>query len=403
MKKPTKRLLTALLAAVLLTAALPAPVQAASSDQIRQEINGLKSRNKGIQAELNGIQSTYDANASEIQDLVDQKNAIDQEINLMAEQIDNINQQIVSYGQLIADNQEQLELAQGNLEELNIKHLERIRAMEEGGKVSYWEVIFEANTFTDLLDRVNMVQEINDADRKRLEEMKKAAEQVEQAKETMERERAELEDSKVLLEATTATMELKREKSDEILRQLLEKEAEIAVLLDAASEKMNALMAEISAKEKEYEKARYDEYLAKLAASGTAPKSDAKWIRPLDNLRVTSPFGTRVHPITKVKRTHNGVDFGANAGTPIYATRAGTVTTAAYQPGGAGYYVRLNHGDGFGSIYMHMTRYIVKTGQKVEQGQVIGYVGSTGLSTGAHLHFGVSYAGTYVNPMAYIY
>ena len=403
MKNPTQSVLSLVLSGVLMFSILPGQVQAAKSDEIRQEINGLKSRNKDIQAELNGIQSQYNANSNEIQDLVDQKNGIDQEISLMSEQIENINQQVASYGQLIADNQEQLELAQQNLDELNLKHRERIRAMEEGGPISYWQVVFEANTFTDLLDRVNMVQEITDADHKRLEEMKRAAEQVDAARENMEKERAQLEDSKVLLEATQATLELKREKSDAILRQLLEKEAEIAVLLDEASDRMNALMEEISAKEREFEKAKYDEYLAKLAAAGTAPHSDAKWIRPLDTLRVTSPFGKRVHPITKRTRTHNGVDFGANAGTPIYATRAGTVTTAAYQAGGAGYYVRINHGDGFGSIYMHMTNYIVHTGQKVEQGQVIGYVGSTGLSTGAHLHFGVSYAGNYVNPMAYIY
>ena len=403
MKNPTTRVLSALLAGVLLLGALPAPVHASKSDQIRQEITGLKSRNRDIQAELNGIQSRYDANAGEIQDLVDQKNALDQEINLMSEQIENINQQITSYSQLIADNQETLENAEKDLTELNVKHRERIRAMEEGGDVSYWSVIFEANSFTDMLDRVNMVQEISESDHRRLEEMKLAADRVEEAKLTMENERAALEDSKVQLEATQATLELKRAQSDDVLRQLLERESEIAVLLDEASQKMNALMDEISAKEREFEKAKYDEYLAKLAASGNAPPSDAKWIRPLDTLRVTSPFGKRVHPITKVTRVHNGVDFGANAGTPIYATRAGTVTTAAYQAGGAGYYVRINHGDGFGSIYMHMTNYIVKTGQKVEQGQVIGYVGSTGLSTGAHLHFGVSYAGTYVNPMAYIY
>ena len=95
--------------------------------------------------------------------------------------------------------------------------------------------------------------------------------------------------------------------------------------------------------------------------------------------------------------------MGAPSGTPIYASRGGTVTTAAYQPGGAGYYVNINHGDGFSSIYMHMTNYIVHAGQQVSQGQVIGYVGSTGMSTGPHLHFGVAYAGAYVNPLAYIY
>lgn len=398
-----RRILPLILSAVLLIGAAVEPAAAASSDEIRKEINGLKDENRGIQAELNAIQGQYDANARDIQDLVNQKNGLDQEIALMNAQIENINQQIVSYGQLIADVQENLEREQTRLDELNQKHKERIRAMEEGGDVSYWSVIFEANSFTDLLDRVNMVQEINDSDQRRLKELQQAAENVDSQRITMDEERRAMEDSKTQLEATQATLELKREQSDEVLRQLLEKEAEIELLLDEANEKINALMEEIFRKEKEFESAKYDEYLAKLAAAGDAPPSDASWVRPLSNLRVTSAFGTRVHPITGRKRTHNGIDFGAPAGTPIYATRAGTVTTAAYQAGGAGYYVRINHGDGFGSIYMHMTNYIVKTGQTVSQGQVIGYVGSTGLSTGPHLHFGVSYAGKYVNPMAYIY
>ena len=99
---------------------------------------------------------------------------------------------------------------------------------------------------------------------------------------------------------------------------------------------------------------------------------------------------------------HNGVDLACSAGTPIYASRSGVVTTAAFQADGAGNYVQLDHGDGYKSIYMHMTNYIVSPGQYVGAGQVIGYVGSTGLSDGNHLHFGISYNGTYVNPMEYI-
>ena len=110
----------------------------------------------------------------------------------------------------------------------------------------------------------------------------------------------------------------------------------------------------------------------------------------------------RIHPIHKVERFHEGVDMAAPQGTPIYAAKSGKVPTTSYQAGGAGYYVSINHGDGFASIYMHMTNYIVKPGQHVSTGQVIGYVGSTGGSTGPHLHFGISYKGTYVNPMSYI-
>ena len=100
-------------------------------------------------------------------------------------------------------------------------------------------------------------------------------------------------------------------------------------------------------------------------------------------------------------RFHNGVDLAVAQGTPVYATKSGTVTTATFSSG-YGYYVTINHGDGFSSLYGHMTRYVVSAGQTVTQGQVIGYVGTTGLSTGNHLHFTIFYNGSTVNPMGYI-
>ena len=162
-------------------------------------------------------------------------------------------------------------------------------------------------------------------------------------------------------------------------------------------------MAEIAAKEKDLKEAKYDEYLARLALQGDNPPSNASWTTPVSGYRLTSAFGMRKHPVLKVTRMHNGIDMACPAGTPIYATRAGTVTRTAYQASGAGNYVSINHLDGFSSIYMHMTHYVVSQGQTVSQGQLIGYVGNTGISTGDHLHFGISYAGTYVNPLAYIY
>ena len=177
---------------------------------------------------------------------------------------------------------------------------------------------------------------------------------------------------------------------------------EFALLLDDSEAKQDALMKEIAQKEKELANAQYEEKLAKLALQGQNPPSNATWITPVSGYTISSAFGMRIHPVYKYALMHNGIDMACPQGTPIYATRAGTVTTASYQAGGAGYYVSINHGDGFSSIYMYMTNYVVSSGQSVAAGQLIGYVGSTGVSTGPHLHFGVSYAGTYVNPMAYI-
>ncbi len=381
---------------------LPQGGFAASSSEIKEELDALKSENQEIQAQIDAIRSQYDANASEIEDLVAKKNGIDQEISLLHTQINNINEQISAYSQMIADSQDELENDQKYLDELNVKHKERIQAMEEGGTISYWEVIFQANSFTDLLDRLDMVNEIAAADQRRLEEMHTAAVLVAETQARMEEEKAGLEESQAQLAQSELDLEERREESDGVLRELAKKQDEFQALLDESEALQEELMQDIAAKEKEYQNAQYQEELAKMALQGENPPSSATWITPVSGYTITSPFGMRMHPILGYSRMHNGIDMACSSGTPIYATRAGTVTTASYQAGGAGYYVSINHGDGFASIYMHMTRYVVSAGQTVSAGQLIGYVGSTGLSTGPHLHFGISYAGTYVNPLAYI-
>ena len=391
------------LAAVMVFSIIPAQASAKSSSAIQDELDTLKDENAAIQAEIDAIQGQYDANASEIQDLVNQKNAIDQEIALLNSQIININEQIAAYAQLIADAQDELDAAQVYLDELNQKHKARIQAMEEEGDVTYWEVLFEANSFTDLLDRINMMEEIAAADQRRLDEMRAAAEVVVNTQAELENGKSELEATRVQLDETQIVLEEKRAESDEILLQLIEKQEEFQLLLDESEALQDELMLEIAAKEKELQDAKYEERLAQLALQGQNPPSNATWITPVSGYTLTSPFGMRVHPVLGYARMHNGIDMACAQGTPIYATRAGRVTTASYQAGGAGNYVSINHGDGFASIYMHMTHYVVYAGQSVSAGQLIGYVGSTGISTGPHLHFGISYAGTYVNPLAYIY
>ena len=401
--RKARSLLALLLAGALTVGMVPMSARAASSSEIQKEIEALEERNAAIQRELDAIQSQYDENYSNMASTVEQKAAIDQEMTLLSNKIATTNEQIAAYSQMIADTQDQLEKAQEELRDLSEQHRERIRVMEEKGNLTYWEVIFEANSFMDLLDRLNMVEEINEADRKRIEEMRIASDLVTATQLTLESEKQTLEESRVQLAADEEALEEKRAESDELLREL-EKQSEEYERLMAESEILqDELMLEIAAKEKELAAAKYDEYLAKLALQGENPPSDATWVTPVSGYTITSPFGMRVHPILGTSRMHNGIDMACAQGTPIYATRAGTVTVASYQAGGAGNYVSINHLDGFASIYMHMTNYVVSAGQSVSQGQLIGYVGSTGLSTGPHLHFGISYAGTYVNPLAYIY
>ena len=402
MKNPMKTVFAWFLVLVMVFSMVPVTASASSSSDIKKELDELKSENKKIQAEINAIQSKYDANASEMQVLVDKKAAVDQEIGLLNNQIININAQITAYGQLIADTQVELEDASDRLSQLSRKNKERIQAMEEEGTVSYWEVLFEANSFTDLLDRINMMEEIAASDQRRLQEMRDIAAQVSANQDELSLGKADLEQTRIELDEAQAVLEVKRTESDDLLRELVQKQEEFQVLLDESEAAQDELMKDIAAKEKEYSKAKYEENLAKLALQGQNPPSSAGWIKPVSGYTLTSPFGMRKHPVLGYNRMHNGIDMACPQGTPIYATRAGTVTTASYQAGGAGNYVSINHGDGFASIYMHMTNYVVSAGQTVSQGQLIGYVGSTGISTGPHLHFGISYAGTYVNPLAYI-
>jgi len=395
--------MSALLAAVLLFGAVPCPVSAATSAEIQKEIDALEAENKEIQKQINAIQSQYNANFSEMEDIVAKKEAIDQEITLLSSKIETTNEQIKAYGQLIADTQDELEEAEEELRALSEAHRERIRVMEEEGNLTYWEVIFQANSFTDLLDRINMMEEINAADRRRIEQMRIAADIVTATQMNLENEKTALEDTRVRLATDQSVLEEKRTESDGLLYELEQKAEEFQILLAESEILQEELMDEIAQKETELKEAKYDEELKRLALKGENPPSNATWVTPTINWKLTSPFGMRLHPVLKYNRMHNGIDMAAPQGTPIYATRAGKVTKVSYQAGGAGNYVSINHLDGFSSIYMHMTHYVVKKDQMVSAGQIIGYVGSTGISTGPHLHFGISYAGTYVNPLAYIY
>ena len=412
MQKFGKSILAGILAAVMAVSMFPVSAEAASSSEIREQIKDMKAENAELEEKLEGLRDQFQENENEMVNMVAQKDLIDQEIAILNEQIRNINTQIASYSILIADKQDELDKAQEKLAELSQKHRERIQAMEEEGSLSYWEVLFKANSFSDLLDRLNMIQEIAASDKRRMEELSAAAERVTTTQEELNTEKADLEVTRAQLDEAQLVLAEKRAEADELLRQLIAKGEEFQALIDESEELQDELMQEIAQAEKDLKAAEYQEWLATYVPPTTWPSDDTKpsddipsssgWVCPVPYYTLTSPFGMRIHPISGKWKMHNGVDMACAQGTPIYAAKSGKVTVASYQEGGAGYYVSINHGDGFSSVYMHMTHYIVAPGQYVTAGQVIGYVGSTGGSTGPHLHFGISYNGTYVNPMDYI-
>ena len=395
---------------------LPTPVSAAKSSELKAQLDKLKEDKKEIDAKIQEIKADIKENNDDMKEMVEQKNLIDQEITLLYDQVDNMNEQISTYSLLIADKQAELTAAEAKFAELTEKNKERIQAMEEDGEISYWSVLFQANDFPDLLDRLNMVQEIAAADQRRLKELDEAAKAVGVAKEELQVEKDALEVSKQELEETQAELEKKREKADDLLAKMVAKGLEFEEYMDEAEDEQAKLAKDIAKKKDEYDKAKYQEWLATSVPPTTKPKKPSSssggstssstvggitWKVPIRYTAFTSPFGWRKHPVYGTRKFHYGVDLAAPSGTPIYATRSGTVVAATYNSS-SGNYVTINHGDGYKSIYLHMTRDTVKVGQYVKQGQVIGYCGSTGASTGPHLHFGISYNGSYVNPANYI-
>ena len=291
--------------------------------------------------------------------------------------------------------------------------------MEEDGEVTYWSVLFKASNFSDLLDRLSMIEEIAAADQRRLEEMNQAAKEVAAAQTALEAEKEELEVVRTEMDAAQAVLDEKRAEADALLVELVEKGYELEELYAEMEEQEEQFLKDIAQKEKEYNEAKRQEWIQYMSTYVTVPPanqpgssggttssgggavSSGSWLRPCAYTMITSPFGNRNTGIAGASTNHQGIDLAAPEGTPIYASRTGRVTAATYGKS-AGYYVSINHGDGFSSIYMHMTRYVVSSGQAVSAGQVIGYVGSTGVSSGPHLHFGISYNGTYVNPANYV-
>ena len=393
----------------LIAGILPSYASAESSSVIKEQLDALEEEKKELQAQIDKLEEQLSGNMEEMEAVVAQKNVIDQEIFLLHAQISNINEQLSAYSVLIADKQDELTAAEAKLAQMKEKNKERIRAMEENGSLSYWSVLFQAHNFSDLLDRLNMVREIAASDSKRLQEMKKAAEEVAKAKQELEADKTALEQIRTELTGTQKTLEEKRAEADALLVNLIARGEEFDKLLEEGEDKQAELLEQIAQKEKDYDSAKYKEWLATSVPETTKPSpsapsvpdSDSEWMIPCKYEWLSSPFGYRWHPTQGIWKMHYGVDLAAYSGTPIYATRGGVVTTATYGWSG-GYYVTINHGDGYSSTYLHMTNYIVKEGDFVSQGQVIGYVGSTGDSSGPHLHFGITYNGTYVNPADYV-
>ena len=415
------RIISIVLAAVILlslvSTALIVMVHAASSSEIKSKLADLRAKQAEIQKQSDELEKSIAENKDQTKTLVSQKAEIDQEMEMSRQKIENLNEQIQQLNLLIAEKQTELEASVAKEEALQKQYKARLRSMEETGSVSYWSILFRASSFSDLLDRVDMIREIAESDQLMLKQLSAATQAVETERADLEQQKLDLQQTEDDLAVEQAELETKRAKADTLITQM---QAEYASLSDeflAAEADEAAVREQIKRTETDYFNALAKEQAAAAAAAAAANKasnsnnssasssggaSSGGFAFPLAySTGVTCAYGPRVHPINGNKSFHYGVDLAAGMNTEIYATKSGTVTGATYGEAN-GYYVTINHGDGYSSIYAHMTNYVVSVGDSVKQGQLIGYVGTTGWSTGPHLHFEILYNGSNVNPMNYI-
>lgn len=390
--------LALLLVLCLILTALP-KASAKSSSEIQDEIDALEEQADEIAAQREALEEEISDTKEELLSFADRKLQIDQQAELLRQTVENINSQIGEYNALIAERQAELDELQAQHDDLLHRYQMRMRTIQERGPISIWSVILSAESFTDMIADNVMIEEIAQADQRMLQELQNSAQKILEAKSQLADQKGLLEDKKIQLDDTKNELDLKRAEADAMIVELNANKERLAAEV-AEWEAQEAILAEeIAKKEKEYTAARLVE------TGGEAYiYTESGFIFPLSLggfACLSSPYGMRTNPVTGVYCLHNGVDFAANYGTPIFASKSGVVTTACLG-GGWGNYVVINHGDGFSTLYAHMTYYIVSEGEYVEQGETIGYVGSTGNSTGPHLHFTIFYDGNSVNPMNYV-
>ena len=354
----------------------------------RVQIDKLKDEQKNYEQQRNEIQSRI--NTIEFERLTEmaKKTVLDDRIALTGLEIENINAIINHYITIINEKEYEVHIAQ-TIEDAQLnKYRERVRDMEENGIITYLELIFDSTSFADMLARLDFISDIMNADERAYNEFVEARNETIAAKEALEQTKAELEEEKAALE----------QKEAELLEQLEEANAFI-LSIEQNLQAERALRAQVAEEEERVQReiAAKIEELRKLEEQARQARGTGELMWPT-NGNLTSGFGWRTHPVFGGRRFHNGIDIGAPHGANVFAADSGSVLISEYSSG-YGNYVVLSHGNGMTTLYAHLSSRSVSAGTTVSKGQVIGLIGSTGVSTGPHLHFEVSVNGSRINPM----
>lgn len=318
-------------------------------------------------------------------DVVAESDQLEREIDIIQTEIYAIDDIIADVDAQIAEKEEEIARIQEQIDNQDELFKECLRAMDETSTVSYLELLLSSENFSELLINIESINEITQHDMAIIDEMTKLKTEVEDAKAEIEEYRAEQEEARNIADG---------------------KRSELATKLQAKENLAKQLEKDIQNYMKVYEEARRQEEALKGSLNYSSSSSEYLgsgrfcWPAP-SYTRISSPYGYRIHPIYNTKKFHSGVDLAAPGGTNILAAENGRVISAGWN-GGYGNCLVVDHGGGISTLYAHASRLLVSKGAYVTKGQVIAKVGTTGNSTGNHLHFEVLINGKTTDPMAYI-
>lgn len=393
-RRPWRRWLVLLLAVALLAPFLPQPgggpvAKADIIDELQKKIEEQKNRRNQIDQRINQLENSIRATRGKQAVTQARIESLDQQIAATEEQLKQVQLELEKAQAEVERLTTDLEIAKNELAWRQELLARRVRAIYENGQVSYLEVLFSATSFSDFLSRFDRLQQVIAGDRKLVASVTEKKEEVERLKAEAEEHRSQVVALRDQVESMKKSLEVqiasKRQELDE-LRQTESLLLEQIEEMERLSEQTAQMIRELE-KQLEKELARQGRLLLRY---------------PLDKeYRITSPYGYRYHPISRSYKLHTGVDIGAWYNTPIYAAESGLVIQAGWY-GGYGNAVIILHGNSISTLYGHMAKVTVSAKQRVSKGQLIGYVGSTGYSTGPHLHFEVRRNGEPVDPGEYI-
>lgn len=357
----------------------------------QSQIDALEEQRDQLKAEREDMQAQIDELEGQHADLMEQKTALDEQNEVYRQEIELIEEQVELYTSLVEQKKQEVEQAKEKEDEQLATYRRHVRAMEENGSFTYLSLIFGSKSLGELLSNLDMVGEIMEADQRSYDDYVASREESEQVQAEYEGMLEDLNDKQTELEDEKAELENQIAEAQQLIVELEEQIDNDRAAFDAQVAREAELESQIQDMVAELER---QEAANNITSTGT-------YIWPLPGYSPGSAYGWRMHPIYHEMRFHAGEDIGAPSGTPILAADSGIATVIPNNGNGYGNYIMINHGGGRVTLYAHMSAFAISNGQSVSQGQVIGYVGSTGNSTGPHLHFEVRVNGATTDPKSY--